>query len=84
MDAETFGILMGRLANTSGQFKILFELDQGFVRVRAVPGNVHGAAVNAYNLDFMTWSVNNNPTNLRPLKCTGDASKRPRFIQLMC
>jgi hypothetical protein len=83
MNEKTFALLTERLPNSSGLFKIILELEEGFIRVRAVPGTIHGLAANAYTFDVLQWSMNNNSANPRPLRCTGDGSMQPSFIKLM-
>lgn len=83
INEKTFALLTERLPNSTGLFKIIFELEEGFIRVRSVPGTIHGVAANAYTFDVLQWSMNNNPANPRSLRCTGDGSIQPSFIKLM-
>ena len=64
-DIATFNPLLKKLELTIDEFLIKVDLDNGFLRVRTVPGLPHGAATGAYVYQIGFWSENNQPPNGR-------------------
>ena len=50
MTFETFEILRPKLPKWSGSYKIIVDLDEGYLQVRVVPGDLHAAASTCFQL----------------------------------
>jgi len=74
-DIATFTLLLDKFQSSIDGFSIKVDLENGFLRVRTVPGLPHGAASGAFVYDIGFWSENNQPPVRRKhLKYTCDAS----------
>ena len=60
-DIATFNLLLKKLELTFSEFRIKVDLDNGFLRVRTVPGLPHGAASGTFVYQIGFWSENNQP-----------------------
>ena len=80
-----FELLVDKLPQSIGNWKIRYELLDGFLRIRTVPGHVHGGATGYFIDTVILWSNNPNATGLaaRPLRNFTDASKTS-LIPLTC
>lgn len=80
-----FELLVDKLPRGIRNLKIKYELLNGFLRIRTIPGHVHGGATGYFVDTVVLWSSNQNGTGLaaRPLRNFTDASKAP-FLPHIC
>jgi len=78
MTFETYELLRPKLRKWSGSYKVIVDLDEGFLHVRVVPGDLHGAASTAFNYSIESWANNFRPVphgTIPPLRNRNDASR---------
>jgi hypothetical protein len=83
MDTETYDILCTKLPRRYETFKIIFNLNNGILYIRVVPGDLHAAASTAFNYAIESWANNSQPVLpgiLPPLRNRSDTSKYPRLF----
>jgi hypothetical protein len=74
-DIATFNLLLEKLNLSIDGFSIKVDLENGFLKVRTVPGLPHGAASGAFVYDIGFWSENNQrPVGRKHLKYICDSS----------
>jgi hypothetical protein len=83
MSVETFDFLLPKLPKWHEKFKVIIDLDDGMLHMRAVPGDLHAAAATAFNYSFESWANNFMPLppgTIPPLGSRNDASRYPRLF----
>ena len=83
MGYDEFQLLRPKLPFWYDGYKIIIDLDDGFLNVRVVPGDIHGAAAAAWTVDIQMWSRNGvaNPFGtIPPLRERQDASKTSAYF----
>lgn len=85
-DIATFNLLLEKLKLNIAEFLVKVDLDNGFLRVRTVPGLPHGAASGAFVHHIVFWSENNQPPDGRDptLIYTCDASMCCSILAANC
>jgi hypothetical protein len=87
MSVDTFDFLCPKLPKWYQNFKVIIDLEEGMLHIRAVPGALHGTAATAFNYTFESWANNFMPVppgTTPPLRSRNDASGYPRlFLWLM-
>ena len=82
MTFETYEVLRRKLPKCCGLYKVIVDLDDGYLRIRVVPGDIHAAASSAFNYSIESWANNLQPVppgTIPPLRNRSDASISSRF-----
>jgi hypothetical protein len=82
MGFTEYDLLRPKLLNRYETFNVIIDLDDGYLRVRVVPGDLHGAAANAWNHTILNWANNPFPLPgvLPSLRSFGDACNTPLYL----
>ena len=78
MTFETYELLRPKLPKWSGSYKVIVDLDEGFLHVGVVPADLHGAASTAFNYSIESWANNFRqvpPSIIPPLRTRNDAGR---------
>lgn len=77
-----YDLLRPKLLKRYETFKVIIDLDDGYLRVRVVPGNLHEATANAWNHTILNWANNPLPLPgvLPSLRSLGDACNTPLYL----
>lgn len=81
MDFKEYDLLYPTFPKTYQAFKVIIDLDEGYLRVRVVPGDLHGELANAWNHTILNWANHPPPPPgvLPPLRSRGDSCKTPFY-----
>ena len=83
MTLETYELLRPKLPEWYGSYKVIVDLDEGYLNVRVVPGDLHAAASTAFNYSIESWANNLQPVppgTIPPLRNRSDASRSSRLL----
>ena len=83
MTFETYELLRPKLPKWSGSYKVIVDLDDGYLNVRVVPGDLHAAASTAFNYPIESWAINYQPLppgTIPPLRNRNDTSRSSRLF----
>lgn len=86
MTFETYEVLRPKLPTWCGLYKVIVDLDDGYLHIRVVPGNIHAAASSAFNYSIESWANNLQhvpPGTIPPLRNRSDASRFSHFSLLL-
>ena len=61
MSTDTFDALWPKLQKSFENYKVILDLDEGYINVRVVPGDLDGAAASAFNYIFESWANHFQP-----------------------
>ena len=83
MSVDTFDFLCPKLPKWYENFKIIIDLEDGMLHIRAVPGDLHAVAATAFDYAITTWANNFMPVPLGTiplLHSHNDASRYPHLF----
>jgi hypothetical protein len=81
MSLETYERLRPKLPKWRDSYKIIVDLDDGYLYIRVVPGVPHAAASSAFNYSIESWANNLQPVLpgiIPPLRYQGDGGRSSR------
>ena len=61
MSFSTYEILRPKLPKCSDSYKVIVDFEDGYLNVRVIPGDLHGAASTAFNYPIESWANNLQP-----------------------
>jgi hypothetical protein len=85
MDFTEYDLLRSRLPKTYQSFKVIIDLDNGYLRIRVVPGHLDGATATAWNQTILNCANNPLPLPgvLSPLRSIGEAGDILFYLGLL-